>query len=66
MLNLLMKTEHIKAGADATVFVHIYLIYIETRHVLLLHLTVSAPAVTGSVFMRRFRLFLRHCTLICF
>ena len=37
-----MKTEHIKAGADATVFVHIYLIYIETIHVLLLHLICSS------------------------
>ena len=61
-LNLRMTAESDTAGTEATVQ---YTVYSRTVHVYIYcrHTVASAPNVTGSGFMQRFRLFLGQCAL---
>ena len=55
-LNLRIKTGPVTVGADATLYSHVWFlgqIYVTVA---------SAPAVTDSVLLHRFRLFLTRCT----
>ena len=55
-LNLRIKTEPVTDGANATLYSHVWFlgqIYVTVA---------SAPAVTDSVLLHRFRLFLTRCT----
>ena len=56
--SLCVKTEHNKDGADATVYVWLLFTDICPRN--LTYSVASSLTVTGSVFMQRRRLFLRH------
>ena len=64
LINLGIKTEPFAVGADADIFVSIILRPNTYRYMpdkSQTYTVASAPAVTGSVFMRRFRLFLAWC-----
>ena len=59
-LNLRIKTVPVMAGTDATVYVYMYGLC--SVHKSQKYSVASNPVVTGSVFMRRLKLFVWQCT----
>ena len=65
-MNLRIQTKPITVGADATVSIRTYMVSGQDFYggKILTYVVASAPAMTGSVLIQRFRLFLGQCSQI--